>query len=153
MPPTLRLARPGCCCSTDSATGWLWNTIRLSKSGCWGGISLHRCTCASGLYSYWRASTCSAWSSCSQETTGRLQRIRARTGRVLMKIPSIRSMPGTDGGRPELTAPKTDVGFAGVAGEQQGPRSLGQGIEGQLPPADQLVDRRAAWPRAHGPHP
>ena len=79
----------------------------LSKRGSPAGTSLHFCTCTSGLCSYSRSSAAPAWIPASHSRTGSSGAIRTRTGRVLMKRPTISSTPGSSGGRPDTVAPKT----------------------------------------------
>ena len=79
-----------------------------SKSCTPRGIWLAAWIRTSGECSYWRNSSCWAWSDWSQgskgeEAGGR----RTRVGSELMKMPTMDSEPGSSGGRPETVLPKT----------------------------------------------
>ncbi len=71
------------------------------------GRPLQRWTSLSGLYSYCRIARLCSCSSLSQASTVVSPGIRTRSGRVLMKRPTMSSTPSTSAGRPEATVPKT----------------------------------------------
>ncbi|HSS49147.1 MAG TPA: hypothetical protein VLX28_09380, partial [Thermoanaerobaculia bacterium] len=71
------------------------------------GTSLQAWTSASELYSYSRTCACRSCTSRSQSSSGLPGATPTRTGSVLMKTPSIVSIPGITAERPDETAPKT----------------------------------------------
>ena len=71
------------------------------------GTSLHACTRANGLYSYWLISACCACNCLSQTVSSASAAIVARIGRVLMNSPTIDSTSATCAERPDTTTPKT----------------------------------------------
>ena len=74
-----------------------------------------------------------AWIPPSHSRTGSSGATRTRTGRVLMKRPTISSTPGSSGGRPETVAPKTTSSSPRVARQQQRPRALHQVLSVSAP--------------------
>ena len=77
----------------------------LSKSGRPGVTWLHRCTCGSGVCSCSRSSACAACTPASHSPAGRAGSTSTRSGRVLMKSPTMSSTPSSSGGRPATVTP------------------------------------------------
>ncbi|CAM4265246.1 hypothetical protein COSO111634_35895 [Corallococcus soli] len=71
-------------------------------------MALQAWTWTSDECSYWRSSSCWAWSDWSQGRRGEASEgTRTRVGRVLMKMPTRVSESGSSGGLPATVLPKT----------------------------------------------